>query len=335
MRFRQRPWAILVAILATGVPGVQAQNDPIALAKREGRVVVYGSLEPDEFAVVQKIYKAKYGIPVEYFRAAANGVLDRVLTEVRAGRPRFDVVLNTRSEMLIMKTEGAFARYISPSYEAFPTAGRDRDSVLSPPYRVVLVSILYNTRLLKPDEAPKTLGDLLAAKWKGRIVMPDPTLHTTTAIWLFNLQKVLGAPWRPFVEGLARQVTLVDSFIPSVQKVIAGEFPVGIAYVKFVHVFGRDGAPLDYVRLAPVLGEVHHVALGARASHPNAARLFIDLFTSRLGLHALAQAGEFVLVPGVYPPVKDADKLHVVLMETLDTEGLARWKEEFRRVFRP
>lgn len=335
MRFRQMPWASLVTILAIGGSGVQAQDDAIAMAKREGRVVVYGSLERDEFAVMQKLYEAKYGIPVEYFRAAANRVLDRVLTEVRAGKPRFDVVLNTRSEMLIMKTEGAFAGYVSPSYDAFPGASRDKEGVLSPPYRVVVVSILYNTRLLKPDEAPKTLGDLLATKWKGKVVMPDPTLHTTTTIWLFNLQKVLGAQWRPFAEGLARQVTLVDSFIPSAQKVIAGEFPVGIAYVKFVYVFGRDGAPLDYVRLTPVLGEVHHVALGARASHPNAGRFFIDLFTSRLGLRALAQAGEFVLVPGVYPPVKDADKLRVVLMETLDTEGLTRWKEEFRKIFRP
>lgn len=335
MRFRQMPGAILVMTLAIGVPGVQAQNDPIALARREGKVVVYGSQESEVFAVVRKIYEARYGIPVEYFRAAANGVLDRVLTEVRAGKPRFDVVLTTRSEMLIMKTEGAFARYISPSYDAFPAASRDKDSVLSPSYRVVLVSILYNTRLVKPEEAPKTLDDLLNAKWKGKVVMPDPTLHTTTTIWLFNLQKVLGAQWRPFMEGLARQVTLVDSFIPSVQKVIAGEFPVGIAYVKFVYTFGKDGAPIDYVRLTPVLGEVHHIALGAKAAHPNAARLFIDLFTSRLGLHALAQAGEFVLVPGVYPPVKDADKLHVVLMETLDPEGLARWKDEFRKIFRP
>jgi len=329
------PWAILVMILIIGVPEIQAQGDLVALAKKEGRVVVYGSQESDVFGVAQKIYEAKYGIPVEYFRAAANGVLDRVLTEVRAGKPRFDVVLNTRSEMLIMKKEGAFARYTSLSYDAFPAASRDKDGVLSPSYRVVIVSILYNTRLVKPEEAPKTLGDLLAAKWKGKVVMPDPTLHTTTAIWLFNLKKVLGGQWRPFVEGLARQVTLVESFIPSVQKVIAGEFPVGIAYVKFVYVFGKDGAPLDYVRLTPVLGEVHHVALGAKASHPNAARLFIDLFTSRLGLHALAQAGEFVLVPGIYPPVKDADKLHVVLMETLDAEELAHWKDEFRKIFHP
>ncbi len=335
MRCRPMPWAILVMILVISVPGGQAQSDLVALAKKEGKVVVYGSLEPDTFAVVKKVYEAQYGIPVEYFRAAANGILGRVLTEVRAGKPQFDVVLNTRSEMLIMKKEGAFARYTSLSYDAFPAASRDKDGILSPSYRVVVVSILYNTRLVKPEEAPKTLGDLLTATWKGKVVMPDPTLHTTTAIWLFNLQKVLGGQWRPFVEGLARQVTLVDSFIPSVQKVIAGEFPLGIAYVKFVYVFGKDGAPLDYVRLTPVLGEVHHVALGTKALHPNAARLFIDTFTSRLGLHALAQAGEFVLAPGVYPPVKDAEKLHIVLMETLDAQELTYWKDEFRKIFRP
>ncbi|MGQ0571512.1 MAG: ABC transporter substrate-binding protein, partial [Armatimonadota bacterium] len=281
----------------------------------------------------QKIFEGKYGVPVEYWRAASNRVLDRALTESRAGRPQFDVVLTNRSPMLIMKKAGIFGRYTSPSYDAFPAATHDRDGIFSPSYRVVVVSILYNTRLVKPEEVPKSLTDLLDPKWKGKVVMPDPTQHTTTAVWLANLPKVLGAQHRSFIERLAGQVGLVESFIPAAQKVIVGEFPLGISYVKYVHVFGQDGAPLDYARLSPVLAEAHHVALGAKAIHPNAARLFIDLFTSRLGLLALARAGEFVLVPGVYPPIKDADKLRIVMMDDLDDQELKKFTEEFGRFF--
>lgn len=334
MWFRRMLWAILGMILAVGVvPVAEAQADLIAAAKREGKVVVYGSLESDVFGVVAKIYETKYGIPVEYFRAASNRVLDRVLTEVRAGRPLFDVVLTNRSPMGILKKEGAFGKYTSPSYEEYPAATHDRDGVLSPSYRIVVVSILYNTRLVKAEDAPKTLMELLAPKWKGKIVMPDPTQHTTTAVWLANLEKVMGRDWRPFIEGLAGQVSLVDSFLPSVQKVIAGEFPLGITYVKYVHIFGKEGAPLDYVRLNPVLAEAHHVALGARAAHPNAGKLFIDVFTSRLGLIALTREGEFALVPGRYPPIKDADKLRIVMMEDLDDQELKRWRDEFGKYF--
>lgn len=320
-------------LLALLVLPAQGQADLINAAKREGRVVVYGSLESDVFEVIAKIFEGQYGIKVDYFRAASNLVTDRVLTESRAGRPQFDVVLTNRSPMLILKKEGVFARYTSPSYEGYAASIRDRDGVLSPSYRMVVVSILYNTRLVKAEDAPKTLNDLLDPKWKGKIVMPDPTVHTTTAVWLSNLQPLMGNQYRAFVERLAGQVSLVESFLPVVQRVIAGEFPLGITYVKYVYIFGNEGAPLDYVRLNPVLAEAHHVAIGAKAPHPNAARLFVDVMTSRLGLLALARAGEFVLVPGVYPPIKDADKLRVIMMDDLDEQELARFRQSIGVLF--
>ncbi len=320
-------------VLALAGSGVRAQTDLVGAAKQEGRVVVYGSLENDNFQVIQKIFEGKYGIKVEYWRGATNLIMDRVLTEARAGRPLFDVVLTNRSPMLIMKRAGVFARFSAPAYEAFPVATRDPDGILSPSYRIVLVSALYNTRLVRPEDAPRSLLDLLDAKWRGRIALPDPTRHTTTAVWLANLQKVLGAQHRAFIERLAGQVGLVEAFIPAAQKVIVGEFPLGISYVKYVHTFGQDGAPLDYARLSPILAEAHHVALGARANHPNAAKLFIDVLTSRLGLLALARAGESVLVPGIHPPIRDADKLRVVLMDDLDEQELATVREEFGKIF--
>jgi len=326
-------WTIGLVLLTLAAPTV-GQSDLVGAAKREGRVVVYGSMESDIFEVIQKIFEGRHGIPVDYFRAASNRVMDRVLTESRAGRPLYDVVLTNRSPMLILKGEGLFGRYVSPSYETYPAATRDRDGVLSPSYRVVVVSILYNTRLVKPEEAPKSLTDLLDPKWKGKIVMPDPNVHTTTAVWLSNLERVMGTQqYRPFVERLAGQVVLAESFLPVAQKVIVGEYPLGISYVKYVHVFGQEGAPLDYVRLNPVLAEAHHVAVGAKAPHPNAARLFVDTFTSRVGLLALARAGEFVLVPGVYPPIKDADKLRIVMMEDLDEAALKRFRDQVGAIF--
>ncbi|MGH2403283.1 MAG: ABC transporter substrate-binding protein [bacterium] len=325
--------AALITALVVGLPTVRAQADLVTAAKKEGRLAVYGSMESDIFSVVQKIYEGKYGVPLDYWRASSTVVMDRVMTEVRAGKPLYDVAMTNRSPMLILKRGAAFGKYVSPSYEAFPPGTIDKDGVLSPSYRIVVVSILYNTRLVKPEDAPKTYADLLDPKWKGKIVMPDPTQHTTTATWVMNLEKAVGRNWREYVERLAGQVGLVESFLPAVNKVITGEFPLGLTYVKYVHVFGKEGAPLDYVRLSPVLAETHHVALGAKALHPNAGKLFIDMFTSRLGLLALAQAGEFVLVPGIYPPIKDADKLRIAMMEDLDEQEIKKFRDDFGRFF--
>lgn len=338
MRFKSWTWllraAVSAATIGLALAAARGAGDPIAAARQEGRVVVYGSLESPIFDVVQHLYRDKYGIPVEYFRLATNRLLDRVLTEVRAGKPQFDVVLTNLSPMRIMKKQGAFATYLSPSYAEYPPASLDRDGILSPPYRAVVISIVYNTRLVAAQEAPRSIQDLLAKKWKGRVVMPDPTQHITAAVWLANLSSGLGPSYRSFVERLAAQAVLVDSFDPAMQKIAAGEYPLGLTYVKYVYIKGKDGAPLDYVRLDPVLAEAHHVAVGARAAHPSAARLFIDLFTSRLGLHTLAQAGEFVLAPGIYPPIKDANRLHVRLMREMDEQELRIWRAEYGAAFR-
>jgi iron(III) transport system substrate-binding protein len=207
--------------------------------------------------------------------------------------------------------------------------------VLSPPYRVVVVGVLYNPRLVKAEEAPRTLTDLLHPKWKGKIVMPDPTRHSTTMTWLANLDKLLGKDWRPFLEGLAAQKPiLVESFIPAARKVIGAEAPLGISYIKYVHVMGaREGAPLDYARLNPVLGDAHHIAVAARANNPSAARLFLNYFISPEGLKILAAEGEFVLVKGVYPPIKDADRLEITTMDDLADEDMKKWRGEFKKIF--
>jgi len=304
-------------------------------AQREGRVVVYGTIDTERFSVIQKVFEGRYGVRAEYWRAAVTQVFDRALAEVRAGRVLHDVVILNGDLIHILKRQGAFAVYRSPGYEDFPASARDPDGVLSPPIRLVPISVLYNPRVVPAREAPRDLWDLLDARWRGRIVMPDPTLHTTTAVWLVNLRKVLGGRWRAFVEGLAaQQPALIDSFLTVPGKVIAGEYPVGIGLIAYVYVFGREGAPLDYVRLDPVLADVQYAAVQRAAPHPNAGRLFLDTLVSRASLLALAQAGDFVALPGVYPPIKDVEKLRIRIMEGLGEEELRRAREELGALFR-
>ncbi len=246
-------WIVMVVVVIASVAFAQGPSEVVALARREGRVVVYGSMESDIFEVVRRIYEGRYGVPVEYWRAPNTRVLDRVLTEVRTGRTGFDVVLTNAAAMKLMKERGAFTRYSSPSYELFPRSAYDPDGVLSPAYRLTPVSILYNTRLLRPPEVPRSLLDLADSRWRNRILMADPTVNIIPASWLLNLRRHLGAQWRTFVERLATHAALVESVLEVAQKVVAGEYPIGISFVKYVHLFGKEGAPLDYVRLNPVL----------------------------------------------------------------------------------
>jgi len=329
--------ALLVIALTVAGPASHVTAVPLSLedaARQEGKVVVYGSLESETMDAIQRAFTQKYGVSIDYWRGASNKVIDRALTEFRAGKPSFDVVLTNRGPMRLLKDEGMFIKYLSPQNANFPASTKDPDNVLSPIYRMALVGILYNTKLVKPEDAPKALEDFLSPKWRGKWVIPDPTQHTTTEQWLRNLEKLYGADWLPLVRKLAEtRPIVVESFIPAVQKIISGEALAGITYVKYVRLYGKDGAPLDYVRLPKMLSEGHTAAISARAPHSNAAKLFENFLISREGMQIEADQGEFVTAKGIYPPIKDADKIHAIVFDELTSEEFKKWAAEFRPLF--
>lgn len=329
--------ALLSIALTVAGPASHVTAVPLSLedaARQEGKVVVYGSLESETMDAIQKAFTQKYGVGIDYWRGASNKVIDRALTEFRAGKPSFDVVLTNRGPMRLLKSEGVFAKYLSPQNANFPASTKDPDNILSPIYRMALIGILYNTKLVKPEDVPKALEDFLSPKWRGKWVIPDPTQHPTTEQWLRNLEKLYGADWLPLVRRLAEtKPIVVESFIPAVQKIISGEALAGITYVKYVRLYGKDGAPLDYVRLPKMLSEGHTAAISARAPHSNAAKLFENFLISREGMQIEADQGEFVTAKGIYPPIKDADKIHAVVFDELTSEEFKKWAAEFRPLF--
>jgi len=306
----------------------------VEAAKKEGKVVIYGSLESGIMDEIEKAFTKKYGIPIEYFRAASNKTLDRVLTEARVGRTLSDVVVTNSGPMALLRQEKLFAKYVSPESARYPDDVKDPEGLLSPIYRMVIVGILYNTKLVKAGQEPKSLEDLLTPRWQGKWVMPDPSRHFTTGVWVRNLEQLYGKDWMAFVKKLAdAKPILVESFIPAAQKVMSGEAWAGITYLKYVYIFGKDGAPLDYVRLPKMLADSHQVGIQAKAPHPNAGRLFEDFFISREGQEILAKEGEFVTAKGLYPPIKDADKVKAVPMHEMDAAEYKKWAGEVRKLF--
>jgi iron(III) transport system substrate-binding protein len=300
-----------------------------------GKAVVYGSLESDTTDAIGKAFLAKTGLELDYWRASATKVLDRALSEYRAGRPLFDVVLTNSDPMHILLKANIFTAYESPSDKNFP---KDViDPILGPRYRNILIGIVYNKSEISPADAPKSLEDLLKPQFKGKLVMPDPTQHTTTAQWLASLYKVMGKESASkFIRDLAAtKPILVESLLPAAKRVETGQTPIAITFIKYVYIFGKQGAPLDYVRLGNYLGDGHYITMSNKAPHPNAGKAFIDFFLGDESMKIMANLGEFVNLKGVYPPLPGADKVHFVQMDSFNSAGFANLKKEYAKIFRP
>ena len=325
--------AALFSLLFAGIAASQDTRLVEAAKKEGGKAVIYGSIESETLELIEKAFRKKTGLEVDYWRASATKVMDRALSEIRAGKPLFDLVLTIDNAMQIMQKEGVFARYDSPTAKDFPKEAIDPN--LGPSYRNTPIGIVYHKGVIKPADAPKSLEELVKPQYKGKLVMPDPTQHTTTIQWLASLPKIMAKERAErFIRDLAAtKPLLVESLTPSGERVTTGETPLAITFLKNVVIHGQKGVPLDYVRLGKFLGDGHYIALGSRAPHPNAGKAFIDFFLDDESMAIMAKIGEFVNRKGVYPPLPDADKIQLIEMIRLDTKGFAEKRKEYEKLF--
>src|SRR5690606_41473210 len=76
----------------------------------------------------------------------------------------------------------------SSALATYPEWSRDPDGMIQV-FGIEYVAIIYNTNLVKPEDVPKSYMDLTDPKWRGKIVMPDPSVHATTIQWLVGLKE--------------------------------------------------------------------------------------------------------------------------------------------------
>ena len=323
--------AFLMFLIAWSTP-LFAQAVDIDAAKKEGKVVVYAAVPPQTMKVINDPFEKKYGIRVEYWRASTTGILERALNEWRVGQAGADVIEGNKGPQLILKAEGVFDKFLPPSAGKFPRQFLEADGILTP-WRFNPISILYNTELVKKQDLPKSLGDLLLPSWKGRITIPDPSRHTTTAQFLADLDHYEGIKWREFARSLAQQQPLlVESFAPIVNTVVKGEAHLGLTYLKYV---GQYKGPIDYVRLNKYLADTNYMGVGKKAAQPNAGKLYVEYICSPEGQKAMAATGEFVLAPQVTPSIAGATEVaqRTIFMEEPTAEEFKKLREEMRQIF--
>ena len=326
-------FATLLALLSTGSVFAQDAKLVDAAKKEGGKIVVYGSLENDTMDLISTAFKKKTGLDVDFWRDSANKVTDRVAAEFRAGKPQADVVLTTTSTLRLSQRDGLLAKYDSPSAKAFPKNVIDAN--LGPSYRSTVIGVVYHTGIIKPAEAPKSLEDITKPQYKGKVVFPDPSQHTTTAQWLASLHKIMGNEKADkFIHDLAAsKPLLVPSLTPAGERITTGETPIGVAFLKNVVFYGRNGVPLDYVRLGKFMGDGQSITLAAKAPHPSAGKAFVDFFLGEESLKIMANIGEFVTRKGIYPPLPDANKIQLVDMIDMDKEAFSQKMAEYKKIF--
>jgi len=273
----------VAALITSNVARAETPEDwdkVVAAAKQEGKVSVYsGYLSPTNDAIA-KAFEAKYGIKVETLQARGNELRERLRIEQATGRPIGDV---SHSAVFVLLSNLQNEKTLAP-IGWVPNASRLNAAFKSVaneyfvPIFTINYGILVNTRLVKPEDEPKSWLDLHNPKWQGKILSDDPRAAGGGRVMFMMTVDKFG---REYQEKLATQkVTFARDYNESTRRVARGEYPIYLPYIlsDFINL---GGLPVKYI--IPTEGVTYGsygVAISKTAPHPNAARLMANFYLS-------------------------------------------------------
>jgi len=275
----------------------------IEAARREGEVAFYTALDLPLSEKLAKGFEAKFpGIAARVERSGAERIFQRIGQEQASRIKATDVAVSTdAAHFVAWKRSGWLAPFV-PEDAARHFAAQDRDP--DGFYSTLCFSLSglgYNTKLVKPEDAPKSFADLLDPKWKGRIVKAHPGYSGTILTTTFALAKTLG--WSFYEKLAAQRVMQVQSAGDPPKKLALGERAVQADGVDAIlDQLKEQGAPIEFVYAAegtPLITTPGGVFQSA--PNPNAARLFYAFLCTPVGQQIFVEANRHSPHPQVKP----------------------------------
>lgn len=247
----------------------------IEAAKQEGEVTFYGSLSEPIVAALAEGFQEEFGIAVNWLRLTTVDLESRYANELQAGAPTADVIVISHGDKfpLALIEDGLM---VDPKDAGIPALD-DYPAELFQDGAAIVGSeawgFAYNTDLVDEADVPDDWTGLANPKWRGQILVIDPSTSAGTALGYLTLQEEYG---EEFIEGLAANIyRLTPGMIPNFEALAAGEASLGIGSLASVALpLGKNGAPVKHVAMdfAPLYE--HSLGLAAEPAHPNAALLF-------------------------------------------------------------
>jgi iron(III) transport system substrate-binding protein len=322
------PLAIGATNVGCGSSGPATQSRPT--------VTIYVSTDRVFAEPVLREYERRSGVRIQAVydteETKSTGLANKLLAEQT--RPQADVFWsNEPVRTLVLASRGALAPYWSPSAEGIPEALRDADGYWTG-FSARIRVIAFNTTLVKPEEAPRSVFDLAQPRWKGRVAIADPRFGSTS----FHVAALYVAAGDARMDAFFRQlrdngVRVVDGNSVVRDLIARGEVAVGLTDTDDVNVAIEDGQPVAMVLPdaeglgVPVMPNM--VSLIAGAPHPDSGRQLIDYLLSRDVEAQLArsQAVQIPLHAGV-PGPRNIPAIDTFRPMTLDFTLAARRVED-------
>ena len=287
-------------VLSAAPPPEQITPALVEAAKKEGKVSYYTAMDLSVAEPMARAFEAKFpGIKVAVERTGSERLFNRIAQETASKIHKVDVANSADAAHFIpWKRQGWLVPFVTVDIaENVAPEQRDPDGTWVN-QRTHLSAIAYNTKLVKPEDAPKGFMDLLDPKYSAKMVKGHPGYSGTIMTATQQLSQALG--WEYF-EKLAKQKVLqVQSATEPPKKIEAGERAIAFDGSDYLFWMAKErGSPIQVVHAVegtPLI--TNPMAVFKAAPNPNAARLLVAWIMS-------AEGQQFIVdLSGQYPANK-------------------------------
>lgn len=305
----------------------------LAAAKKEGNVVVYGSMNEREALPYYKIFTDATGVKVTYVRSSDTALMGRIAVEFRAKQNAWDVLMTTPVNRV---PDPVLAQIDPPEAKGLIPQARGANRRWYGVY-ANYNSPAYNTKFVKKEQLPKTYEDFLKKKeWRGKVAIDNGDTE-----WLMAIFKHYGeAKGRKLVQDIVATLAPVvtEGHLALARAVGSGEYWVALNnYTNLTVNVKLGGAPTDYWAMDPVALIFGSVGVSANAPNPNAARLLANYVLSREAQTQLTKRGRIPTrpdTPSNPPDVSTTLTKQKVITAVFSAAEQKRWQAEFQKLFK-
>lgn len=275
-----------------------------AKAAKQTKVVVYGPAVANMSELFDAFSKQFPGISVEGVPVFGPSLTQRLNQEFASGKHVADMLFDGDLDSIEYGGEHKLISYRPSTAKGLPSqyVGPDNTflGALAGPF-----AIAYNTDKISKADAPTSWRDLLDPRFKGKMVMEDPSHAGATSDVLMNLLDS-GVFSKADITKLKDQdIALESTMSQAGTDTASGKYSVlAVEGLSFYQALKSKGAPLAYV--FPLTSDnyltANYVSIIKGAPHPDAAKLFESWVFTPAAQALLADQGSYSTMPGAPAP---------------------------------
>lgn len=328
--------ASALGLLAVLAPANAQDAADAAAAKKEGKLVWYTSTPVAQAQKIAGAFEKETGIKVEIFRSGGSEVLRRFQSELDARRIVADIMTTSDpAASALLAKKGVLVPFKPKHFDKIPDAAKDKDGNYIA-QRLNIMTIYMRGDKVADADRPKTWDDVTQPKYKGKLVMTDPSYTALQLTVVGMMSKARG--WGFYEKLQKNDVMIVRGNQQVSDNIKRGERVIAVGALdsyaaedraaghNIVTVYPADGT---YIIPSPT-------AIVKGSPNPNAAKLFAEFMIGDEAQKVFPADGGYAARADIAPPAGSppVSEIKVLPVDYDWLEGASgQIKKKFNEIF--